>query len=60
MKASGVRIGSPAMTTRGFKEKDFVMVADIIYNVLKNPHDKQVLKEETKKVLELTKKYPIK
>ena len=60
MKASGVRIGSPAMTTRGFTEKDFKEVADIIYNVLKNPKDKNVLKEEKQRVLELTKKYPIK
>lgn len=60
MKASGVRIGSPAMTTRGLKEKDFELIADIICNVLKSPNDKKVLKEETKRVLELTKKYPLK
>ena len=59
-KASGVRIGSPAMTTRGLKEKDFILIADIIYKVLKNTNDKKILREETKKVLELTKKYPIK
>ena len=59
MKASGVRIGSPAMTTRGFKEKEFEEVAEIIYKVLSNPIDKKVLKEETKKVLALTKKYPL-
>ena len=59
MKASGVRIGSPAMTTRGLKEKDFEDIANIIYNVLSNPNDKKVLKEEKKKVLEITKKYPL-
>ena len=59
MKASGVRIGSPAMTTRGLKEKDFEDIANIIYNVLSNPNDKNVLKEEKKKVLEITKKYPL-
>ena len=48
------------MTTRGLKEDDFRLIADIIYNVLKNPEDKKVLKEETKRVLELTKKYPLK
>ena len=58
-KASGIRIGSPAMTTRGFKEQDFKLIGEIIYNILKNPEDKQVLKAETKRVLELTKKYPI-
>lgn len=60
MRASGVRIGSPAMTTRGLKESDFELIADIIYNVLSNPTDKKILKEETKRVLELTKKYPLK
>ena len=59
MKASGVRIGSPAMTTRGLKEKDFEDIANIIYNVLSNPNDKKLLKEEKKKVLEITKKYPL-
>jgi len=60
MKASGVRIGSPAMTTRGLIEDDFRLIADIIYNVLSNPNDKKILKEEKKRSLELTKKYPIK
>ena len=59
MKASGIRIGSPAMTTRGFKEKEFELVAEIIYNVLSNPRNNTILKEESKKVLELTKKYPL-
>ena len=59
-KASGIRIGSPAMTTRGLKEKDFELIGEIIYNLLKNPKDAKVLKAETKRVLELTKKYPIK
>ena len=58
-EASGIRIGSPAMTTRGLNEDDFRLIAEIIYNVLKNPTNKQLLKEETKRVLELTKKYPI-
>ncbi len=59
-KASGIRIGSPAMTTRGLNEKDFELIGEIIYNLLKNPKDEQILKAETKRVLELTKKYPIK
>ena len=58
-EASGVRIGSPAMTTRGFKEEEFKIVAEIIYNVLKNPNDEKLLKEEEKRVLELTHKYPL-
>ena len=58
-KASGIRIGSPAMTTRGLKEKDFELIGEIIYTVLTNRDNSKILKEQAKKVLELTKKYPI-
>ena len=60
MKASGVRIGSPAMTTRGLKEKEFESIANIIYDALKNPNDKDIIKECKKRVLDITKKFPIK
>ncbi len=56
---SGLRIGTPAMTTRGFKEKEFVYVADIICEALSNYNDKKKLKEIKNKVLELTSKFPI-
>ena len=39
---SGIRLGSPALTTRGFKEDDFKEVADIISTVVKNPEDAAV------------------
>lgn len=58
--ASGIRIGSPAMTTRGFKEEDFVKVADIIDKALKNKNNEEILTELTKEVLELTSKHPLK
>ena len=57
MKASGIRIGSPAMTTRGLKEDDFVLIGDIIYNVLNNYNDDSVLEKEKCRVLSLTSKY---
>lgn len=57
MKASGIRIGSPAMTTRGLKEDDFVLIGDIIYNVLNNYNDASVLEKEKCRVLSLTSKY---
>ena len=59
MVASGIRIGSPAMTTRGFKEDEFVKVAHIIDEALKNKDDEEVLAKLTKEVLELTSKYPL-
>jgi len=59
MKASGIRIGSPAMTTRGLNEKDFKDIAHYIYEILKNKDDEKKLKEITKNVLKLARKYPI-
>ena len=56
---SGIRLGSAAMTTRGFTDKDFALVGDIISKCLKNPNDKQIMKELKKEVLELTNKYPL-
>ena len=57
--ASGVRIGTAAMTTRGFKEKEFEKVALIIIRALNNINDKKVLKECKKEVLSLTKQFPL-
>lgn len=56
MKASGIRIGSPAMTTRGFKEKEFIQVAEIIHKAFIFPN---LIDEYKKEVLELTKKFPL-
>lgn len=57
---SGLRIGTPAMTTRGLKENDFIQITDIIVNALKNPGDKKMLNQLKKEVLEITKKFPLK
>ncbi|MBQ3234973.1 MAG: serine hydroxymethyltransferase [Clostridia bacterium] len=54
---SGVRIGTPAVTSRGFKEKEMEMIADFIYDVTFNFEEK---KEEVKaKVIELCERFPI-
>lgn len=55
MKTSGIRIGSPAMTTRGFKEEDFIKVAKIISKCLNNIDNKSIQEKLKKEVLELTK-----
>ena len=57
---SGLRIGTPAMTTRGLKEEDFREITDIIIKVLRNPGDKKLLKECKNEALAITKKYPLK
>ncbi len=59
LKASGIRLGTPAMTTRGFKEKEFTEVAKIISEALKNYDNKKILKGLTKRVNDLTEKFPI-
>lgn len=56
---SGIRIGTPAMTTRGLKEEEFKLIADIIIDTLKNKDNKEILEKNKAKVLELTKKFPI-
>ena len=58
-KASGIRIGSPAMTTRGFKEAEIIQVAEIIYTVLTNNDNEDIINEQAAKVLELTAKFPM-
>ncbi len=60
MVASGIRIGSPAMTTRGFKEKEFIEVARIIDKALKNIGNEEKYNELDSDVMKLTKKYPLK
>ena len=59
LKASGLRLGTAAMTTRGFKEAEFIKVGQIISSALKNRYDENILHELKKEVLELTSKYPI-
>ena len=56
---SGIRIGTPALTTRGFKEDDMNEVADIIALVLNNPNDADKKAEACKRVDALCKKYPL-
>ena len=53
---SGIRIGTPAMTTRGFKEKEFKKVGEIIVKALKNSQNRELLEKLKKEVLDLTSK----
>lgn len=56
---SGIRLGSPALTTRGLKEDDFKEVADIIAMVVKNPEDAAIKAACADRVAALCKKYPL-
>ncbi|WP_278749287.1 serine hydroxymethyltransferase [Lactobacillus taiwanensis] len=57
---SGLRIGTPAITSRGFKESDAKEVAKIIIEVLDNPEDTEVLAQAKERIKNLVQKYPIK
>ncbi len=59
MVTSGIRLGSPAMTTRGMKEKEFEQIGNIIAKALKNAGNEKLLKELSDQVLMLTSKFPI-
>jgi len=59
MVTSGMRIGTPAVTTRGMKEKDVVRVVELIDEVLQKPQDEKHLKSVKKKVNTLMKKFPL-
>ena len=54
---SGLRIGTPAVTTRGMKEKEMVVIADIITDIINNKE--KAVERCKKKVLELCKNFPV-
>lgn len=59
MVTSGLRLGSPAMTTRGLKEEDFRKIGKIIARALKNANNEKLLNELRDEVLEITSRYPL-
>lgn len=56
---SGMRIGTPAVTTRGMKEKDVIKITELIDEALQKPEDAKHLKAVKKKVNALVKKFPL-
>jgi len=58
-KTSGIRIGTPAITTRGFKEEDAAKVAELIVKALQAKENEAELAEVKAGVRELTEKYPL-
>lgn len=56
---SGIRVGSPALTTRGFKEEDMAVVGHLLGKVAKNKDNETALEEVRQTVKELTAKYPL-
>ena len=59
MVTSGIRIGTPAMTTRGFTEAETIEVANLVADVLDAPNDEAVLAQVREKVAALCKRFPV-
>ncbi|MDC6165853.1 serine hydroxymethyltransferase [Paucibacter sp. XJ19-41] len=59
MVTSGIRLGTPAMTTRGFKEEQVRITAHLIADVLDKPHDEANLAAVREKVAALTRDFPV-
>ena len=59
MVTSGIRLGSPAFTTRGFKEEQARMTANLIADVLDKPHDEANIAAVRAKVASLTAEFPV-
>jgi glycine hydroxymethyltransferase len=59
MVTSGIRLGSPAMTTRGFKDAEAEQTANLIADVLDNPRDPATLTRVRNEVGHLTGRFPV-
>jgi glycine hydroxymethyltransferase len=58
-KPGGIRIGTPAVTTRGMKEEEMLEISDLIAEALSNRSDADALEKVRRKVLDLTRRFPL-
>jgi glycine hydroxymethyltransferase len=58
-KPGGIRVGTPAVTTRGMKEEEMLEIADLIAEALGNRTDADALERARQKVLDLTRRFPL-
>jgi glycine hydroxymethyltransferase len=58
-KPGGIRVGTPAVTTRGMKEEEMLEIADLIAEALSHRTDGDALERVRRKVLDLTRRFPL-
>jgi glycine hydroxymethyltransferase len=58
-KPGGIRVGTPAVTTRGMKEEEMLEIADLVAEALSNRSDAAALEKVRRKVLDLTRRFPL-
>ncbi|HEX8899428.1 MAG TPA: serine hydroxymethyltransferase, partial [Chthoniobacterales bacterium] len=58
-RPGGIRVGTPAVTTRGMKEEEMLDIADLINDALQNRDDANALDQIRTKVRELTRRFPL-
>jgi glycine hydroxymethyltransferase len=58
-KPGGIRVGTPAVTTRGMKEEEMLEIAELMAEALTNRTDESALGRVREKVRELTRKFPL-
>jgi len=58
-KPTGIRLGTPALTTRGMKEDEMKIIGKIISDILKNIDDETIIEESKKQVKELADAFPV-
>jgi len=56
---SGLRLGTPALTTRGMKEKEMKIIGELIAKIIFNPKSEKIKKEVKSTVLKITRKFPL-
>lgn len=59
MDPSGIRCGTPAVTTRGMKEKEMELIGDLMMRVLHNPNDQNIMNDVRAQVAALTSAFPL-
>jgi glycine hydroxymethyltransferase len=59
VKGGGIRIGTPAVTTRGMKEEEMMEIADLMDDALRSASDESGLDKVRRQVRALTSKYPL-